>query len=277
MIAVVTDSTCDLPQELAEEAGVHIVPAYVNVGTDSLRDGIDLSRDAFYKMLPTLKTVPRTSSPSPGMFIEVYQDLLMRASHVVSVHVASQFSGIYTAATTAAAHVAPERITTLDSGQVTMGLGWAVLAGARSALGGANRETVLHSIQDTLKAVKVYAVLDTLEYLARSGRVDLVRLGLSTILNIKPMIEIRDGTVLSVGKIRTWSRATQALLEQTQKLGPVQALAILHTNVEQQAREFQDRVKSVLSHSVQTHIVNVTTAVGVHAGPGALGIAAVKS
>lgn len=277
MIGIVTDSTCDLPPEVAQEAGIHVVPAYLNLGQDSLRDGIDIQRDSFYAALPAMKELPQTASPAPGIFADLYENLLSRADHVISLHVASQLSSICSSAATAAAQVDSHRITTIDSGQVSMGLGWAALAGARAAASGASREGVIHSIRDTLGRSRVYAVLDTLKYLARSGRVDLVRMGLSSLLSIKPMIEIRSGLVIPVGRIRTWSKATAALADSVCALEPLSCLAVMHTNIEHIAVDFQQHLRYRLSGSMETLIASATTVIGAHTGPGALGVAVVTA
>lgn len=274
MIAIVTDSVSDLPSEFAQEAGVEVIPAYINIGKESLLDGIDISRQEFYRLLPTIPELPTTSAPPPGSFQEKYEALLNKASHIVSIHTASTLSGIYNAAYLAAEVVDPVRIHVIDSGQISMGLGWVVHAAAGAARAGATLEGVLHSVQNTLKRVRVYALLNTLEYLARSGRVSIVQLGLSTLLNIKPFVEVREGTISSLGRIRTWSRAATALAEQVHALGPIEKLAVMHTNHASYAWEFMERLKDLLRPQ-ETLIVDATTVLGVHTGPQAVGIAAV--
>ncbi len=276
MIAIVTDSTSDLPKEVVEREGIQVVSTYINIGQDSLRDGVDITREEFYRRLPALPESPKTASPAPGEFVTLYDRLLQTASHVVSIHLANQLSGVYAAATVAREQVDPNRIVTIDTGQVSMGLGWAVLAATKAARESANLEDVLNSTQDALRRVKLYAVLDTLKYLARSGRVDFVRLGLGTLLNIKPLIEVRQGEVEAVGRIRTWSKATAALLEQLIKTTPISTLAILHTNLEDQANEFLGRVRQAIAVPDEVLVVNVTPTIGVHTGPGALGFAVLK-
>ncbi|HEC22067.1 MAG TPA: DegV family protein [Chloroflexi bacterium] len=275
MIGIVTDSTCDLPREIAEEAGIAVIPAHINIGRQSLRDGIDISREEFYERLPTMPEPPTTSAPGPGAFVEVYERLLGRASHIISIHVASQLSSIYNAACLAAREIAPERIHVVDSGQTTMGLGWAVLAAVEALRESASLEGVLHSVQDTLRRVRVYAVLNTVEYLARSGRVSMVQLGLSNLLNIKPLIELREGVVSSLSRIRTWSRAVNALAGQVRSIAPIERLAVMHTNYLEGAEKFVTRIKDILPHPHESLLVNATTVIGAHVGPHGLGVAAV--
>lgn len=275
MIAIVTDSTCDLPQELADENNVCIVPACVSIGESSLRDGIDITREEFYQLLPTLSKTPSTSAPSPAMFAEVYESLLVKANQIVSIHAAARLSGIYNAACLAAQQVAPHRIFTFESGQISMGLGWSVLAAARAVKAGETLEAVLHSTQDTLRRVRFYALINTSEYLARGGRINIVQLGLTTLLDIKPLVEVRTGVVSSLARIRTWSRGVNRMVEQVTSLGKLNQLAVVHTNFADGAQSLLVQVQEAVPQICETLIVNATTVIGVHAGPHALGIAAV--
>lgn len=277
MIAIVTDSTCDLPQEQTGENGIHVVPLCVNIGQSSLLDGIDISRDAFYQMLPALRSLPTTSAPSPAMFMEVYERLLGKADQIISIHAAGKLSGVYNAARVAAQQVDPRRILTLDSGQISMGLGWAVLAAARTAKAGETLEAVLHSAQDTLKRVRFYALINTAEYLARSGRISIVQLRLSTLLDVKPLVELRAGVISSLARIRTWSRGVGRMAEQVTSLGGLERLAVMHTNLVDGAQAFLGQIQGVVPQICETLVVNATTAIGVNVGPHALGVAAVTN
>lgn len=275
MIAIVTDSTCDLPQEHTAENDIHVVPASVNIGQSSLRDGIDITREGFYQMLPTLRKTPTTSAPSSATFVDAYERLLGTANQIVSIHAASRLSGIYNAACLAAQQVAPHRIFTLDSGQISMGLGWSVLAAARAVKAGETLEAVLHSAQDTFKRVRFYALINTAEYLASSGRINIAQLGLSTLLDIKPLIELRAGVVSSLARIRTWSRGFRQMAERATHLGKIDQLAVIHTNFLDGAQTLLGQVQETVPQIYETLVVNATTVIGVHTGPQALGIAAV--
>jgi DegV family protein with EDD domain len=275
MIAIVTDSTSDLPADTATSRGIVVVPAVLNIGHQSFRDGIDLSRDAFYDQLPALAQPPTTASPAPGDFLAAYDAALTRADQVVSIHAASRLSGIFNAARIAAQQIAPDRIHVVDSEQLSMGLGWGVLAGADAAASGGSLEAVLHSIADTLSRVRLYALLNSLEYMARSGRVNMVRMGLSTLLRIKPLVELRHGTVTSLARVRTWTRAVSDLAERSKRLAPVDRLAVMHTRYVEGAEMFLSTVNPHLDCPSPPVIVQATTVIGTHVGPHALGIAVV--
>ncbi len=275
MIAIVTDSTCDIPDDLVSRFGIQVIPTLINIGQQTLRDGVDLARERFYEWLPTMPANPTTSAPAPGAFIEPYEASLQHAEHVISIHVASKLSGVYNAARLSAEQVAPHRIHVVDSGQTSMGLGWTVLAAAEAVRNGASLEGVLHSIADTTPRVRVYALLNTLEFLARSGRVNMVQAGLSGLLHIKPLVELRDGVVSTLTRIRTWSRAVAALVERSQALAPFDRLAVMHTQYGEAAQALLSDICAGVQCPPDTLIVPATTVIGAHVGPYALGIAAV--
>lgn len=278
MIEIVTDSTCDIPEAVAQSYNVTVIPAHLNIGQETYRDGVDISRREFYERLVREADLPRTSSPSPGAFIETYQRLLTQAHYIVSVHVASTLSGIYNTARLAAEQLAPDRIHVIDSGQVTMGLGWPVLAAAEAARAGETVEGVLRAIRDTLERVHVFAIFDTLEFLARGGRVNLVQLGLSTLLKIKPMVELTEGMILPRGRMRTWPRAFNMLADRVCSLAPIEKLAVLHTNCLDCADDLRKRICGIIPDiSASTLTVDATTVIGAHTGPHALGVAAVTA
>jgi DegV family protein with EDD domain len=275
MIAVVTDSTCDIPPEIVERASIYVVPNLITYGQQSFADGIDMTREAFYAWLPGLRRLPRTSGPAPAAFLETYERALQSAGQVISIHAAARLSGICNTAQLAADQLAPGRIHIVDSGQISMGLGWAVLAAAEAAQASAHVEAVLHSVGDTLARVRLLAALNTLDYLARSGRVNMLQAGLGTLLNIKPLIELHEGVVTTIERVRTWSRAVGALADHLRRFPSIERLAVMHTNNAACAAEFLDHVRDVVPPRARTLVTHATTALGVHIGPGALGIAAV--
>ncbi len=277
MIAVVTDSTCDIPQDVIEQSGIHVIPALITIGQQTLPDGVGITREEFYERLPRMRPLPKTSAPSPAAFMEVYDRVLQKAGAIVSIHAASKLSGIYNAARLAARQIAPQRIHLVDSGQVSMGLGWAVLAAVEAIRRSANIEAVLDSVQDTLARIKLFAVLNTLEYLARSGRINLVQAGLGTLLNIKPMVELREGVVSTVTRVRTWSRAVHALTNRLRQSAPFERLAVMHTNCAECAHDLLERVRDVIPQRGEVVVTHATTVIGTHVGPGALGFAAVTT
>jgi DegV family protein with EDD domain len=272
-IAIVTDSTADIPHHLAEQHRIHIVPNILVINGQSVEDGKGFSRQEFYRQLPGMKNLPTTATASSGTYQALYEMLFQEGSdRILSIHASSRLSGIYNAAS-AAAQAFEGRVQVVDSRQVTLGLGFQVLGAAEAAAEGLALEAILARLEQLRERVRVVAMLDTLEYVRRSGRVSWARAGLGNLLSIKPFIEIKDGLVQSRGEVRTRSKGIARLLEQLRNLGPLERLAILHTNAEEDARRLLESADPRLASSPL--VVNVTTVVGTHAGPKALGFAAV--
>jgi DegV family protein with EDD domain len=276
MISIVTDSTCDIPPDTLNRDNLYVVPALITIGEQTVQDGIELSRQRFYEMLPRLPKLPTTSAPGPAAFFDVYENALQKSDHVVSIHAASQLSGIYNSARLAAQEIAPERIHLVDSGQLSMGLGWAVLEALDAVKLKEPLEGVLASIRSVLDRVTVFALLNTVEFLGKSGRLNMIQAGLTNLLNIKPIVELREGIVTSVARIRTWSRAVMTLSEKVIQLAPIEKLAVMHSNRIEGTQDLLERVKSVLPNQNPVFVTDVTTVIGTHVGPGAIGIAAIS-
>lgn len=274
-IAVVTDSTCDIPADIVSGAGLTVIPALVNIGMQSFRDGVDLNRQDFYRMLPDLKELPRTATPSPVVFEEVYRDLLGKHDAVLSLHPAAQLSGLFNAASLAAREVDANRIQVVDTGQLSMGLGWAVLAAADAAQQQGSTAQALESVHYTLARMRVFALFNTVEYLRQGGRINMVQAGLTSLLNIKPLVELAAGSINPVARIRTWSKAVTALGELIHQLAPFDRIAVMHSNCAECATDLLARISTVLPGGSEPLITSVTTTIGTHVGPHALGVALV--
>ncbi|MCI0519845.1 MAG: DegV family protein [Chloroflexi bacterium] len=271
-IAIVTDSTADIPVELAQSGNIHVVPNVIVMDGESLEDGKDITREAFYQRLPYLKSAPTTATASAGTYEQLYRQLFAQgASYVLSIHASSLLSGIYNAARLAA-QAFGGRVRVVDSQFLTLGMGFQVLAAAEAAWG-ASLDSLVALAEDVRRRANVTAMLDTLEYVRRSGRVSWARARLGEMLHVKPFVEIKNGLVMSLGEGRTRRKGIERLLGLLRGLGDLERLAILHTNAEEDARAMLESVRSFApQHSL---IVNVTTVIGAHAGPNALGFAAV--
>lgn len=272
-IAVVTDSTADISMELAASLHINIVPAILIIDGKSMEDGTGITRREFYERLPTMETPPTTATPSAGTFEKIYKGLFDTGfQEIISIHVSSLLSGIYTTAQLAA-QAFNNKVSVIDSEQLSLGLGFQVLAAAEAIAGGASLEKVLQELESVRQRVRVVAMLDTLEYVRRSGRVSWARAKIGSLLRIKPFLEVKDGLVHSLGQTRTRQRGINHLLELFRKIGAIDKLAILHTNAEEDAHD----IILKLGHSFldTPMIINVTTIVGAHVGPNGLGFAAV--
>lgn len=274
-ISFVTDSTADLPAPLASRYGIEVIPALVNIRGKSYADGIDISREEFYRLLPKLKPPPTTSAPSVGSFQKAYEKLFASgADFIFSIHAASRLSGIFNAARVAAQEFS-QRIQVWDSEQLSLGIGFQVLAGAETAEQSGILEKVHQAIDRVYRRVRVAALLESLEYVRRSGRVSWATATLGTLLNIQPLVELRFGAVKRLGQARTRAQGIAQLKNVLASWGPLERLAVLHTNAEAEARKLLEEVQTRVN--VPSLLVNVTTAIGTHVGPKALGFAAVAA
>jgi DegV family protein with EDD domain len=275
-LGIVTDSTCDLPQVLVEGHQLEIVPSILVIEGKEYADGSGISRDEFYRRLPNFKTHPTTAAPSIGEFAKRYQKLLDGGcDHVISIHAAGTLTSMVGIAQQAANEF-PDRVTVVDSLSLSLGLGFQVLAAAESAEDGL--EAAFAAIESTRKRLRVFAALDTMEYVRRSGRVPGAITLLGSLLSIKPIVELADGEVKAIRAVRTTKQANARMLTFMQQGGSLERLAILHTGAEARAREFLNQLMNEMSQSLPRDIlmVNVTTVIGTHVGPNGLGFAAVR-
>ncbi|MBI5839028.1 MAG: DegV family protein [Chloroflexi bacterium] len=275
-LGIVTDSTSDIPAFLIEQHGIEVVPSILILEGKEYADGIGISREEFYSRLPSLRTPPTTAAPSIGEFSTRYQKLFDNGcDHILSIHPAVQLTTIINTARQAAQGYA-DRVTCVDSGSLSLGLGFQVLAAAEMAEAGLR--SALEAIESTRKRLHVSAALDTMEYLRRSGRVPGAVAALGGLLSIKPMIELTDGVVKAIGAVRTTKQANERMLNFLLAGGKFERLAILHTNAESRARELLNGLMQRDSQSVSRDIlmVNVTAVIGTHLGPNGVGFAAVK-
>lgn len=275
-LGIVTDSTCDIPGYLIEQYELEVVPSILIIDGKEYADGIGISRQEFYKRLPSFQTQPTTAAPSIGDFSTRYESLLTRGcDHLLSIHAASTLTSILNIARQAASDFL-NRVTCVDSKSLSLGLGFQVLAASESAEMGL--PAALAAIADTRKRLHVSAALDTMEYLKRSGRVPATVAVLGSLLNIKPLVELTNGEVNAIGAVRTTSQANERMLKFLLEGGALERLAILHTGAEPRAKEFLNELMQRASQSVPRDIlmVNVTTVIGTHVGPNGLGFAAVR-
>jgi DegV family protein with EDD domain len=272
-IAIVTDSTCDIPQHLIKKYNIHVVPNILVINDRSVEDNEGFSREKFYTELPEMEPLPTTSTASSGAFGAVYEKLLQEpVNKIISIHAASLLSGIYNAASLAA-QAFGKAVQVIDSQQVSLGLGFQVLAATEAITEGLPLEEILWRVEDVRQRVRFIAMLDTLAYIRRSGRVSWARASLVSLLQIKPFIELRDGVVHRRGEVRTRKKGINRLLEMLRDLYPWERLAILHSNAEMEARQLLEDLHPDMP--TQPLIVNVTTIIGTHVGPNGLGFVAV--
>lgn len=275
-LGIVTDSTCDIPQFLIEQYELEVIPCILVIDGKEYLDGKDITREEFYRQLPSLQTQPTTAAPSIGDFSTRYDALLASGcDHILSVHAASTLTSLFNIARQAASDF-DGRVTCVDSTSLSLGLGFQVLAAAEVAELGL--KAALDAIKSAHRRLQVFAALDTMEYLKRSGRVPATVAVLGGLLSIKPLIELKNGEVKAIGAVRTTGQANERMTKLLLEGDSLERLAILHTGAEARAREFLNELMQKSSQSVPRDIlmVNVTTVIGTHVGPNGLGFAAVR-
>jgi DegV family protein with EDD domain len=277
-LGIVTDSTCDIPAYIAEQFEIEVVPSILILDGKEYADGIGISREDFYKQLPLLppSASATTAAPSIGEFSTRYDALLTRGcDHIISIHPAGLLTTIINSAHQAAKDF-PEKITVVDSLSLSLGLGFQTIAAAEAAELGL--QAALRAIESTRKRLQVFAALDTMENLRRSGRVPAAVVALGGLLSIKPLIELADGEVKAIGAVRTTKQANERMLNFLLQDSELERLAILHTGAEARAKEFLNTLMQKASQFMPRDIlmVNVTTVIGTHVGPNGLGFAVVR-
>lgn len=273
-VRIVTDSTSDIPREIVEELNITIVPLTISFGGQSYRDGIDLSADEFYRRLPIEKDLPQTSQPPPALFQHAYEHLVTQGD-VVSVHLSHKFSGTIETARRVAAEVAPDRITVVDSGSASMGLGLCAIAAASAARNGADRAECVAAADAVARRLRIAVAFETLEYLRRGGRIGRARAFLGGLLRLKPILTVKDGETFPVTRARSRAKAIEELFALVTKHRRVTDVVVLYTTTPEDAEALAERARAAVPDAT-VYRGRFGPVLGVHGGPGMLGIAVVE-
>lgn len=272
-IKVVTDSTSDLPAEVAQRAGITVVPLNVHFGTESYKDGVDLSHDEFYRRLVSSPHLPTTSQPSVGELMEVYRRLAQGSEGIISIHVSSRLSGTYNSALQAREESGTScPIEVVDTLQASMGLGVIALAVAEAAKAGAHLTGAVEVANNVIPRAEFFGLVDTLDYLERGGRIGKATAFLGSLLRIKPLLTIREGEAHPLGRARTRAKGIDRLCEIAEGFANLEALSVLHSTTSDEAQSIAHRLKHLLPKG-EVIIARFGPVVGTYLGPEALGIA----
>ena len=273
---ILVDSTADIPPERARELGITVVPLTVLFGDESFLDGVELDGPAFYQRLVSSQQVPTTSTPSPGLFEEAYRNMIASgATAILALHIGSGLSGTFSASKAAADAVTASTqvpIAVLDSRSVSGGCGLPAEIVAAEAREGASLEQVRVHAESLIARVRLIAVLDTLEYLKRGGRIGGAQAMLGTLLSVKPLLEVRNSQVVPLERVRTRSKALERIGQIISELGPLEALGIAQSDTSI-GQELQKVARTFWSGPIE--MFSLGPVVGTHAGPGAGAIIAV--
>ncbi|MEX2143462.1 MAG: DegV family protein [Anaerolineales bacterium] len=275
-IALVTDSTTYIPADLSKGYEIHVVPSVIIWGSEQLRDGVDIQPAEFYKRLAGSKETPTTSQPTPAAFKEKFEELGAKGfTDIVCSHVSAKFSGTYASAMQAKEMVTGLNVTVIDGRSASMGTGWPLLEAAKAAKAGKSAAECIKIIEDGRDKAGVLLVVDTLEFLHRGGRIGGAQRFLGTALNLKPILEVVDGGLEAIERVRTKKKALDRLVELlTERVGgrsPLH-LSVLHANAAEDAKVLLAEATKQLKPA-ETTLTDVSPAVGTHTGPGTLGFA----
>lgn len=272
-IKIVTDSSADLPAQLAQELGITVVPLYVRFGDEVYRERVEISEEDFYQRLFHGPIHPVTIQPNPQDFANVYQKLSQEADGIVSIHISSKLSGTCNSALQGKEEIEKGcPIEVVDSQIVTVGLGLICIAAAAVAKTGADLQQVVKEVKQTLPNVHLLALVDTLKYLLLGGRIGKAKALVGSLLNVKPLLTLEEGEVVPRGQARTRSKGIERLFDFVAKATNIQDLAVAYSTTPDEAQALAERIGSIFTKQ-PVRIARLGTTMGVHMGPGALAVA----
>lgn len=269
-IKIVTDSTADIPPQLAEELGISVVPVYVRFGNETFRDRIDITEDQFYQRLLNDPVHPKTMQPSPKDFADTYRVLAQQSEGIVSIHVTSKLSGTYNSAVQGKKEIQKDfPVEVIDSQVVTMGLGQLVIAANEMALSGQKPQEIVAGVKRLIPSIHLLGLLDTLKYLAMGGRIGKAQTLLSSILSVKPLLSIKEGLLVPVGVSRSRSGGIEKLIAFVKNTRNKRELAVVYNTTLDEAQSLIDRISSFYPRE-KIRLARLGPGLGVHGGPGIL-------
>ena len=275
-IKIVTDSACDVPETIATALDITIVPVYINIGEKSYLEGVELPRPTFYAQLPGYDIYPTTAAPASGTFAEVYERLAREgATEIISLHVAHSLSATYNAARLGAASQEAIPVTLFDTQQISLAAGLLVIVAAQAVAAGRSTAEIINMLTERVRRAYIFGVIDTLESLRRSGRVNWTEFGVGTLLRIKPVMMIHQGVISIAGKIRTHRRAVEHTLKILADKAPFEQLAVLHVNAPEAAEKLKEQAAHLFPKGLSLPTMEITPAIGLHLGLGAVGFACI--
>jgi DegV family protein with EDD domain len=279
-IAIVTDSCASIPEHYIQSLNIHWVPYYIHRGSEVLRDMVSIQPKAFYKWLAQATELPTTACPGPGDYLTMYEKLAkdQGIEQIISIHMTSKGSGAFHAAI-AARKMAKEtlpniRIEVIDTLNVSMCHGWMVIEAARAVLAEATFAQVIELVNRMIPITRMIQTADTLKYLYMGGRIGKAKHLVGTLLNIKPLISMEDGVIVSLGQARSRNRAYQMMVEKVESVvggvGKIK-IAYVHAAALEEVEKIKDMVEERLT-IVESIITELSPALGVHTGPGTAGL-----
>ncbi|MCX6008471.1 MAG: DegV family protein [Chloroflexi bacterium] len=272
VVKLVTDSVSDLPPEVAKDLEITVIPLNVQFGCETYKDRVDLTAEDFYHKLENSSTLPSTSAPGPGFFAEVFDDLAIKYNQILGVFLSRKLSATYDAAAQGVKLMKRKcQVEIVDSTLGIMGQGLLVIEAAKKALAGASLSELVGMISKTIPRIHIRITLDTLEYLARGGRIGKVQALMGSMLKMNPILGIKDGVAFPFARVRSRAKATDWLCEFASKFNKVKALAVEYGTNAAEAEALAKRIASIFP-KVPLYLSNVSPVIGTHAGPNILSI-----
>ena len=273
VVKIVTDSGADLPDQIIKELGITVVPIYVRFGEEVYCDRVDISEDEFYERLTHDPVHPSTTQPTPQDFANVYQKLSQEADGIISIHLSTKLSGTCNSALMAKDMMETEcPIEVVDSETLTMSLGLIAIIAAQAAKAGESLEAVVAAAKQAIPKVNLLALLDTLVYLQKGGRIGKVKALLGSVLSVKPMLAAKDGELVPVGQVRTRTKGIDKLFDFAQSAADIQDLAVVYNTTPDEAQALAERIGSVFDRE-KIRMARLGPGIGVHGGPGVMAVA----
>jgi DegV family protein with EDD domain len=277
-VAVVTDSTASIPEEMLKELNIRTVAYYIHRGQEVLRDLVTIQRAEFLNWLSTANILPTTASPGPGDYVDAYKELAESgADEIVSIHMTSKASGAYQAACVAQSMLEeqmPElRVEVIDTRNAALCQGWMAIEAARAALSGLRLDEVAAKVKAMIPVTHMLQTADTLKYLYMGGRIGKAKHLVGSLLNIKPLIGVEDGVIVPLGVARSRAQAYQAMVEKIEEaVGKSKIkIAYVHAGAKQEVEKIRNIVEGRLN-AVESFIGELSPALAVHTGPGTAGL-----
>jgi DegV family protein with EDD domain len=274
-VKIVTDSTCDIPASVVKELDITVIPQVLVFGEKTYRDGVDITMEQFYKKLLTEPTYPHTSQPTPQDFLNEFNNLCdKKADGIVTIVLSTKLSGTFNSAEQAKKMIKGAcRIEVIDSQMVAMALGVTVVAAARLAKAGKSMDEITAAVKKMVPNVRLFILFDTLEFLAKGGRIGKVKSLVGALLSVKPMVTVKDGELVPMGQVRNRSKGKEKLLESIKGIKDIEDVSVLYSTTPDEAGELADSVtKAAGFPREKIYVVQVGPVLAAHAGPGVLGI-----
>jgi DegV family protein with EDD domain len=276
MVKVITDSVSDIPEEVIKELDISIIPVLVNFGEESYKDRVDLTIDEFYKKLEASPVFPKTSAPSPGAFAEIYDKMAEKTGEILGIFLSSKLSAVYDVARSGVELMKKKcRVEIMDSTSAIMGQGLLVIETAKQAMEGVNLEELVGFVKNHIPKVHMRATLPTLKYLYRGGRIGKIESLLGSVLNINPVLGIKDGVAFPFGKTRSRCKAIAKMYDHVLGLKKIKALAVEYGSNAAEAMDLAKRLASEFPN-IPLYLSNVSPVIGTHTGPDVLSISAIE-